>query len=815
MGLFLYPSPQLLSFSSSFPYTHVMTQRPQADALLHASPHDVPSSLRRIIAAKKQGKRSWIGPAEAAKLSDDDKMEYATAKSIVMRLAIEAPAQHKSGHPGGVLSAFTLSYEINRRRNPLHDQTLRFSPGHLSLLAFALEWLFGRDRDDPRLASPQAIQDTFRTAGGLPGHAEAGVGGIPFGTGPLGKGVSNALGVAFGQQYLKNEGMVDVLLADGDSQEGQVLEAFRLASELSLDRLVVHGDWNDIQLSGLPSRVMATDMADIAFAMGWSVIEVQNGNDYAQVRAALDAADALAGQGHPVFICYYTTMGHGVPLMEEGSNTGTKNFHGSPLTQAEVSAALSSLNVPSLAELTEAYLPVRKRYKRTFDAALSSRASSRLAFAVPPDYKRSIVTKEGAARKDFGAVHIKSLMSHDSRIVILHADLADSGGFGVVEKAFPGRVINVGVAEANMYMMAAGMRQAGLLPVTYTFAAFGTNEARANARLIDVNTGHIPLGVLHDCTHAGLSVGEDGETHQERNYVNLPFDHTQVWVVGDSNQAPAMAERAFSIIAEGSESVFVFSGRSNHPQLLDAKGNALYDQTYAFDGSATIVRGKGDLRDAATIISYGAALHEAVKAADSLTTATRSIRVLNSACIRPLDSGAIIQAALETKHLIVVEDHNAEGGLATQIADLIADVSLPCTLRRLGVRHYHPSAPAEDLMLLAGIDAESIASALEDQLSLRLAQGEEVLVAFLYGLRDRLPSTRFVVRALPYIARLCDDAAYVRALREDWKKKRVQESDFPSDTTCRDMLRPLLTLSHLNPLTGVERGVQHDPGIIR
>ena len=788
--------------------------RPPLDQLLKKSHAEFPASLRRIMETKKCGVRVWIGPNEAASLSADEQREYDCAHNILMRLAIEAPAQHASGHPGGTLSAFTFAYEINRRRDPARDQTLRFSAGHLSLLAFALEWLFGRDRSDERLASPRAIQDAFRTIGGLPGHAEAGVGDIPFGTGPLGKGVSNALGVAFGQQYLTKNGMVDVLLADGDSQEGQVLEAFRLASALSLDRLVVHGDWNDIQLSGVPSRVMATDMADIAFAMGWSVIEVQNGNDYGQVRAALNTADSLAGKGHPVFICYYTTMGYGVPLMEEGSNTGRKNFHGSPLTAEEVSAALASLSLPSLEELSRAFAPARQRYKKAFVAALSARRSSSVTFSVPREYKRAILTKESAARKDFGAVHIKSLMAHDARIVVLHADLADSGGFGAVQKAFPDRVINVGVAEANMYMMAAGMRQAGLLPVTYTFAAFGVNEARANARLIDVNTGHIPLGVLHDCTHAGLSVGEDGETHQERNYVNLPFDNTQVWVSGDSNQAGAMAEKAFSIIAEGKESVFVFSGRSNHPQLLTATGEALYDAAYEFDGRATIVRGYGDMRDAATIISYGAALHEAVKAADALSHAKRSIRVLNSACIRPLDSAAIMQAALETKHLVVVEDHNTEGGLATQIADLIADLSLPCTLRRLGVRHYHPSAPADQLIVLAGIDEMSIASALEDQLSLRLSQGEEALVAFLYGLRDRLPSTRFVTRALPFIERLCTDAAYVRDLREDWKSRRIAESDFPTDDTCREMLKPLLSLAHLSALTGTEPQRKHDPGIV-
>ena len=91
------------------------------------------------------------------------------------------------------------------------------------------------------------------------------------------------------------------------------------------------------------------------------------------------------------------------------------------------------------------------------------------------------MTDKGAARKEFGATHLKNMMKGDKRIVVLHADLAASGGFDKVQKEFPDRVINVGVAEANMYMMAAGMRQAGLLPVTYTFAACRAAAEKASS----------------------------------------------------------------------------------------------------------------------------------------------------------------------------------------------------------------------------------------------------------------------------------------------------------------------------------------------
>lgn len=775
---------------------------------------DVPMSLQRIASTKKINVRHWIGPKDAAALSDDEQKAYLAAHRIMMRLSIEAPLKHKSGHPGGPLSAFTFTYEVHRRRDPLKDEPYRYSPGHLSLLAFNMQWLFGRDNGDERLASPQAIMDTFRTVSGLPGHVEAGIGDIPFGTGPLGKGVSNGLGVAFGKKFLKKDGLVDVLLADGDSQEGQVLEAFRLASTLKLDNLVVHGDWNDMQLSGIPSKTMATDFAAMAEAMGWSVIEVQNGNSIAEVKAALDFADTLKGKGCPIFICYYTTMGDGVSLMEEGSNTGKKNYHGAPLSADEAKAALDALKIPSLDELTKEFKPFREKHREAYEKARSKRASAKLKFPLPEGYKRAVTAAPGAARKDFGAVHLKALMAGDPRIVVLHADLADSGGFGAVEKAFPDRVINVGVAEANMYMMAAGMRQAGLLPVTYTFAAFGTNEARANARLVDVNSGHIPIGVLHDCTHSGLSVGEDGETHQERNYVNLPFDHTRVWVTGDSNQAGAMAERAMQIIAEGTESVYVFSGRSNHEQVLNAKGEPVYGPEYMFDEKATVVAGLGTIRDEATIVTCGAPLGEAIKAAKILTEKERTVRVLNVASIRPLDASAIMQAAVETQHLIVVEDHNTEGGLATQIADLVADLGVPCTLRRIGVRHYFPSAPSEQLTVLAGMDAEEIANVVEDQFAFRLAGSEEALVAFIYGLNERLQHTRFAVAALPFVEKLRSDPKYVESLRDLWKARAFDVQSLPKTDELLAGLPTADSLSGLNPLTGTPRPHQDDNGIL-
>lgn len=764
--------------------------RPESSSLQNQPLSDVPGSLQRIAGTFEQGERIWIGPEQAVELTKDMRDAYEAAHQIMCHLCARAPTAHSSGHPGGPLSAFTFAYLLTERRDPSKDQPLRYSAGHLSLLAYGLQWMFGRGGGDPRLASVESIIETFRIPNGLPGHVEAGIGDIPFGTGPLGKGVSHGLGTAFGLKHQGKPGMVDVLLADGDSQEGQVLEAFRLASHLQLDNLVVHGDWNDVQLSDLPSKSFATDMASIAHACGWNVIEVQNGNDPGQVVAALHAADKLAVSKRPTFVCYYTTMGHGISFMEDASNAGGKNYHGTPLSNEESANAIAGLT--PLDEAIAAYEPVRQIELRRATEKPRTQTDIPLSFTPSNGYERTITKDKGAARKDFGATHLKNLMKGDERIVVLHADLGASGGFDKLLKDFPTRVINVGVAEANMYMMAAGMRQAGLLPVTYTFAAFGTNEARASARLVDINCGHTRCGIVHDCTHAGVSVGEDGETHQEQNYLNLPFRHTQVWMPGDSNQAAAMAEKALEIVAEGHQSVYVFSSRMDHPQLLTPDGEPIYGKDYVFDGRIDLIRGDGTSKDECTILATGVALHAAVAAAEKFTEEHkgRSVRVLNVGCLRPLDAGTIIAAALETTHLVVVEDHNVEGGLATQVADLIADFQLPCSLRRLGLTQFYPSGKAEDLLFFAGLDVDSIQNAIEDETRVEVTGGEDALVTCIYEMTQHLRQSRFRDQALPFLERVSREKGYLESLRQLWNKRTPEQ--LPGDDQLRKRIEEAL-----------------------
>ncbi len=683
---------------------------------------------------------------------------------------------------------------LANQRDPETDYPLIISPGHLSILTYGLDYVLGRE-----LASPYGIIDNFRTLGGLPGHAEAGIGETPYGTGPLGKGPSYALGVALGRKMQKQSGIVDVLVGDGEMQEGQPHEMLRLAPQLNIDNIVMHMDCNDVQLHRRPTDTMSSDFASLAHAAGWHVIEVENGNDPGQVRAAQTKATQLCGNGKPVFICYYTTMGNGVKVMEEGVNeTGPKmkNFHGSPLSKADEERALREL--PDLDDAVEAYEPTRRALKTAYDAAGRVEVDRTLPWNIDTlksaGYSRTVTEKDGAARKDFGAVHILNLMKHDPRIVVLHADIAGSGGFGAVEKEFPDRVINCGIAEANMYSMAAGLRHAGFLPVTYTFAPFAVNEGRAALRLNDINLNHTRCGALHDLTHAGTSVGEDGTTHQELNYLSIPFDNSVVWSTADSNQAGAMAEEGMRLVAQGHTNVFTIFPRTDHPQLKKPDGSLLYGPDYEFDGKADLVRGCDDCTDRVTIITTGITTHEAVAAVDDLGEAASNVRVLNVASIRPLDSATILRAALETGTLVVVEDHNIEGGLASQVADLVGSFGLPVRVRRLGANGYQESAPANVVMHEAGFDRAGIKDVIDEELMEPRHETVPELIAAIGRIASALgdPNNRFALNAAPYISQLATDESYMHSLLDSWsERQRVERNLYDVQTRLRDALAKL------------------------
>jgi transketolase len=257
----------------------------------------------------------------------------------------------------------------------------------------------------------------------------------------------------------------------------------------------------------------------------------------------------------------------------------------------------------------------------------------------------------------------------------------------------------------------------------------------------------------------------------------------------DSNQAAAALERGLSLIAEGHTSVYTFFPRSGHQQLTTPSGELLYSAEYVFDGTCDLLRGRGDTTDAATIIAVGIPVHDAVAAADQLLSEEKlSIRVLNAACVRPIDASAIAAAALETRHIIVVEDHSSESGLAMQVANVIADFQLPCSLRRLGVNTYFPSATDTDLKFMAGLDVESLKNAVLDEVRKEVMGGDDACTTALYAMHENVQESIYGTSMKRYIDRLIDEKGYMESLRTYWRSKASAPEKMPSTP---DLIRQL------------------------
>jgi len=163
--------------------------------------------------------------------------------------------------------------------------------------------------------------------------------------------------------------------------------------------------------------------------------------------------------------------------------------------------------------------------------------------------------------------------------------------------------------------------------------------------------------------------------------------------------------------------------------------------------------------------------------------------VLNVGSIRPIDAAAVLKAALETGRLIVAEDHNSEGGLAAQVADIIADFALPCSLRRLGLNQYFPSAKAEDLELMAGLDTESILNAVLDEIHAEVRGGEDAFVSSLFEMAHHLRFSRFRATALPFVEKLLSEEGYLDLLRTHFARRACPAGRLPKNDQLLERLQ--------------------------
>ena len=305
--------------------------------------------------------------------------------------------------------------------------------------------------------------------------------------------------------------------------------------------------------------------------------------------------------------------------------------------------------------------------------------------------------KKIATRDSYGNA-LKELGAEYDNLVVLDADLAGATKTGIFLKAYPERHFDCGIAECNMVSVAAGMATTGLVPFASSFAMFAAGRAFEQIRN---SIGYPHLNVKIGATHGGISVGEDGASHQccEDFALMRSIPGMIVMSPADDVEAKAMVRAAY----HHDGPVYMRFGRAAVP--------VIHEEDYQFQiGKGEVLRDGTDV----AIIANGLLVYEAMVAAEELQNAGINAMVINMATIKPLDEELVLSAAQKCGKIITCEEHSIIGGLGEAVASLLCEKQ-PTPLRRIGVNdEFGHSGPAAALLKQFGLCAENIVAVAKE-----------------------------------------------------------------------------------------------------
>ena len=312
-----------------------------------------------------------------------------------------------------------------------------------------------------------------------------------------------------------------------------------------------------------------------------------------------------------------------------------------------------------------------------------------------------------ATRAGYGEA-IAELGAENENIVVLDADLAGSTQSGKIRTTRPDHFFNCGIAEANMIGIAAGLSLSGFTVFASSFAMFASERAFEQVRN---SIGYPHLNVKIAASHGGISVGEDGASHQCCEDIALMRTIPGMTIINPADWVEAKAAVKAAAAYEGP--VYLRFGRLAVPQFYDA-------DTFEFVwGKATTLRAGTDV----AILATGLMVPEAMTAAETLEEQGISARVVNITTIKPLDEETVLQAAGECGCVVTAEEHSIIGGLGGAVSELLSE-KLPTPVLRVGVKDvFGRSGPAKELLHLYGLDAEAIAAAAREAVAFKKRLG--------------------------------------------------------------------------------------------
>ncbi|MCF8062054.1 MAG: transketolase [Deltaproteobacteria bacterium] len=578
-----------------------------------------------------------------------------------------------SGHPTSSLSAVDLMvgllfgggfrYDVDRPEHPNNDR-LVFSKGHASPLLYALWSAAGALRRDALFS--------YRSFGSpLEGHPTPRFPYVDAATGSLGQGLSVGLGLALNARFLDRlPYRTFVLLGDSEMAEGSQWEALQIAAHYELDNLIGILDVNRLGQRGETLYGHDLDAYERRVsAFGWETILI-DGHSFTEITEA--CRRALEVLGRPAMIIAKTLKGKGVSFIEDRDG-----WHGKALGKEDLDRALKELG------------PVDTSV-RGVPAPPDDLAPEAVAGGNPEEMSYS---KDApvATRTAFGNA-LARLYPRYPDIVCLDAEVSNSTKTAVFKERRPERFFEMYVAEQNMVGVALGLASRHKIPFVSTFAAFFTRafDQIRMSRYSDARIAFVG-------SHAGVSIGPDGPS--QMGLEDLAMFRTLPGAAVLYPADPVSTERLVEEAARWEGISYLRTTRGKTP--------VIYDPGEDFPvGGSKILRQSGN--DAATVVAAGITLHEALAAADRLAEEGIAVRVIDLYSVKPVDRDTLRRAAEETRALVTVEDHYAEGGLGEAVAAAVPGARLHILAVRKTPRSGRPEELLDDQDISRGAIVETV-----------------------------------------------------------------------------------------------------------
>jgi len=566
-----------------------------------------------------------------------------------------------SGHPTSSLSATDLMtallfgrvfrFDTDRPDHPNNDRLI-FSKGHASPLFYALWAAAGRVSEGELM--------TMRKFGSpLEGHPTLAFPFTEAATGSLGQGLSIGLGMALNAKYLDRlPHRTYVLLGDSEMAEGSQWEAMEIASYYKLDNLIGILDVNRLGQRG--ETMYGHDLSVYerrVSAFGWETFVI-DGHSFQDILTAY--GKALMTKDKPAMIIAKTVKGKGVSFIENRNG-----WHGKALTRDELGRALEELgpvdrSISGDIQKPEDRVPERKVAEKARDLPYGG-------------------DKAVATRHAYGAA-LARIFPEFPDMVVLDAEVSNSTFAELFREAYPDRFFEMYIAEQNMVGAALGLSRRSKVPFLSTFAAFFT-RAFDQIRMSQYSGANIKFSG----SHAGVSIGEDGSS--QMGLEDIAMFRTLLNSVVLYPSDAVSTERLVEESARHKGIVYIRTTRKDTAVLYGK------DEAFPIGGCKVLRRNS---QDAVTVIAAGITLHEALAAYEELKKEGTSIRVIDLYSVKPIDGAVLNEAAGETKAIITVEDHFAEGGIGEAVRSALA--AKPVSVYSLAVRKMPKSGKPAELL---------------------------------------------------------------------------------------------------------------------